>query len=412
MALKLPSSPLPSPNIPEDEVPKSNKKTPPSKVKLPSGSLSEVLAGIRKDKGDKVIVSGNMIPVVRRLPTGIFEFDFYTGGGFPCGRYTIVYGPESSCKTNICLKAVASAQKQAPPCNKAIWVNIEQSFDPVWAEKIGVNTQDLLVVQPAYGEQAIDLVDALVRAEDVAILVVDSMAGLIASKEIAQSVEQTDMMSSALLIKRMVNKLMIAFGEEQKRDHDPCVILINQTRFKPTLFGDPETMPGGEAQKFLSSLRVRVKATNVVDKATNTLTFKDIHAIIKKAKVPVRAVSFDFKLCVHAHDDLQVGDTDSFNVVKSHLQALGILIKSPKGGYALVSPAPKALIKSFNFPTLTAIQDLYMKDESFRMSLQGIVIDAYRDKLILVEEPDFSPNEVPPGTAVEVEGANDGTDQD
>ena len=81
---------------------------------------------------------------------------------------------------------MASAQKLPPPCNKAIWVNIEQCFDPVWAEKMGVDTEALLVVQAGYGEEAIDLVDALVRAEDVAILVVDSMAGLIASKEIAQ----------------------------------------------------------------------------------------------------------------------------------------------------------------------------------------------------------------------------------
>jgi len=130
----------------------------------------------------RILVRGNEIKPVRRLPTGIFEFDFYTGGGFPCGRYSTVYGPESSNKTNLCLKAVASAQRQKPPCNKAVWVNIEQTFDPAWAEKMGVDTKELLVVQAGYGEEAIDLVDALVRAEDVAILVVDSLAGLIASK--------------------------------------------------------------------------------------------------------------------------------------------------------------------------------------------------------------------------------------
>jgi recombination protein RecA len=366
------------------------------KGKPPSGTLVEVLAGIRKDKGEKVVVMGNKIPVVRRLPTGVFEFDFYTGGGFPCGRYTIVYGPESSNKTNLALKAVANAQKLPPPCNKAVWVNIEQSFDPIWAEKMGVNTAELLVVQAGYGEEAIDLVDALVRAEDVAILVVDSMAGLIGSKEIAQSVENYDIGSSALLIKRMVNKLMIAFCEEQKRDHDPCVILINQTRFKPgVMFGDPETMPGGEAQKFLSSLRVRVRATNVVDKATSTITFKETGVIIKKAKVPVRAVSFDFRFCVHAHDDLQIGDTDSFTMVKSHLQALNLIVKVPKG-YSLLNASYGI------FPTLTAMQDRYAKDLKFKMVLQGMVIDSYKDKLLLVEESDYSPKDVPPGTAVEV----------
>jgi RecA/RadA recombinase len=102
----------------------------------------------------------------------------------------------------------------------------------------------------------------------------------------------------------MVNKLMIAFCEEQKRDHDPCVLLINQTRYKPgVMFGDPETMPGGEAQKFLSSLRVRLHAKNIIDKATNMVMFKETRVVVKKAKVPVRAASFEFSLCVHAHDD-------------------------------------------------------------------------------------------------------------
>ena len=371
------------------------------KGKPPGGSLNDVLAGIRKDKGDKVVVRGNKIPVVRRLPTGIFEFDFYSGGGFPCGRYSIVYGPESSNKTNLCLKAVAAAQKQEPPCNKAIWVNIEQSFDPIWAAKMGVDVSQLEVVQAGYGEEAIDLVDALVRAEDVAILVVDSMAGLIASKEIAQSVEQYDIGSSALLIKRMVNKLMIAFCEEQKRDHDPCVLLINQTRFKPgVMFGDPETMPGGEAQKFLSSLRVRLSAKNVIDKATNMVMFKETRVTVKKAKVPVRAAAFEFSLCVHDHDELQIGDTNSFNMVKSHLQALGKLVKTPKG----------YVCGGVDFPTLTAIQESYQKNLAYRTMLQTLVIDCYQDKLILVEESDYSPKDVSPGTVVEVEVENGSED--
>ena len=408
MALNLKSTPKPQ-MVVEESVQVANSPAPKKVNKPLSGTLAEVLAGIRKDKGEKVIVYGNKIPIVRRLPTGIFEFDFYTGGGFPCGRYSIVYGPESSCKTNVALKAVATAQKYPPPCNKAMWVNIEQSFDPIWAERMGVNTSELLVVQAGYGEEAIDLVDALVRADDVGIVVVDSMAGLIASKEIAQSVEHYDIGTSALLIKRMVNKLMVSFCEEQKRDHDPCVILINQTRYKPgVLYGDPETMPGGEAQKFLSSLRVRFRASNVIDKATNTLMFKDTSAIIKKAKVPVRAVNFDFKLCVHAHDDLNVGDTDSFNTVKGHLQAFGLLEKVPSGwrlsgqntenGKPLKSPA-----YTQTFPTLSAISDEYYKVKSFQTLLQSMVLEQYKDKLILVEETDFSPKEVPSGTPIEVQ---------
>jgi recombination protein RecA len=383
-------------------------ETKPSKfAKVPSGTLMEVLAGIRKDKGDKVVVTGNTIPVVRRLPTGIFEFDFYIGGGFPCGRYSIIYGPESSCKTNLALKAVANAQKLPAPCNKAVWVNIEQSFDPKWATQFGVDIKNLIVVNPGYGEEAIDLTDSLIRASDVAIVVVDSMAGLIANKEISQSVENYDIGTSALLIKRMVNKMMIAFCEEARRDHDPCVILINQTRYKPgVMFGDPETMPGGEAQKFLSSLRVRVSAKNIIDKATNTVLFKEVKAIIKKAKIPVRAVDFEFRMCVHAHEDLKVGETDSFLMVKSHLQALGLLGKDTKGWVLTTLQKAGKGAKLF-FPTLTVMQDQYMKDPKFQMQAQGLVIEQYKDHLILVEEPDYSPKDVEPGVAVQSIAAKD-----
>jgi len=372
-----------------DPLPKK-KNAPPA-----ASSLLEVLASIRKDKGDKVIVAGNQIPTVTRMPTGIFELDFALGGGFPCGRYSIVYGPESGNKTNICLKAVAKAQTLPPPCNKAVWVNIEQSFDAVWAERMGVNTSELIVVQAGYGEEAIDLFDALVRADDVAIIVVDSMAGLIASKEISQSVENYDIGTSALLIKRMGNKLMIGFCEAQKHDHFPCVILVNQTRFKPgVMFGDPETMPGGEAQKFLSSLRIRVSAKNVIDKNSSTLVFKETHVIVKKAKVPVRAVDFNFKLCMIEHDGLKIGDTDSFKIVKTYLQSMGLLEKVKDTWVLTRVKKPKT---TSAFPTLTAIEERYYTDASFQLALQSLVLANYKDAPMLVDESDFSPKHVQPG---------------
>ena len=387
MPLKLPTSS--SPASPSPTPKKMEKEAPVEKT-----TLMSVLAAIRKDKGDKIVIRGDQIAHVRRLPTGIFEFDFFLGGGFPCGRYSIVYGPESSNKTNVCLKAVASAQKGPAHCNKAVWVNIEQSFDPVWAAKFGVNTKELLVVEAGYGEQAVDVIDAVVRADDVAIVVVDSVAGLIASKEIANSVEKYDIGTSALLIKRMVNKLMVAFCDERKKGHDPCVILINQTRFKPgVMFGDPETMPGGEAQKFLSSLRIRMNAKNVVDKPSSTLTFKDTHVVVKKSKVPVRAVDFSLQLCVHDHDDIKVGETDSFNMVKAHLQALNLLVKGPKGYDLMVQH------KKQNYATIGAIQERYQKDEVFRMAMQKTVIDNFSDKFMVVDEEAYEPANVKPGDA-------------
>jgi len=355
------------------------KKDPKKDKKVVLGSdLTTIIKGLRKDMGDKSVVSGNSIPPVIRQPTGIFELDFYLGGGFPRGRYSIVYGPESSNKTNIALLAIAQAQKRKDVCNKAVFVDIEKTFTPSWAQQLGVDVDNLLVADPAYGEQAVDMIDALIRADDVGIIVVDSIAALISNKEIAKSSEEYDVGTSALLIKRMVNKMMIAFGEERKRGHDPCVILINQRRFKPAVqFGDPEVMPGGEAQRFLASLILRTYGKNLVDTATNTTLFKETNVVVKKSKVPIRAMSFKFDLCVNPTDTLGVGETNSFNMVKSHLQSLGLMEKTAQG-YVIAGVEGV-------WPTQSAIQDSYRANHELTMKLQNLVNNAMTD-MILVEE--------------------------
>lgn len=392
MALNLTAPPEKS------EKAKAAKPVAPAKT---NGSLTEILSVIKKDKGDKVVVTGDTIPLVRRLPTGIFELDYALGGGFPCGRYSIVYGKESSNKTNICLKAVAAAQALPAPCNKVIWVNIEQTFDPVWAAKLGVKVSELVVVNAGYGEEAVDLFDALVRAEDVALIVVDSLAALIASREIAQSVENYDVATSAILIKRMLNKLMIAFCEEQRRDHQPCVLFINQTRYNLAVkFGDPEIMPGGNALRFLSSLSVRTSAKNVIHKPTSTLVFKETHVIVKKSKVPVRAVDFSFDLCVSPTGHLAIGETDSFKIVKAHLQALNLLTKDAKG-WAIALPGQK------KYPKLEDVESRYYTDKAFQTLCKGLVLKHSKDTLVTVEDEDFTPKTVPPGTVHPLAGEVD-----
>jgi recombination protein RecA len=390
--------------------------------------LSVVLAAIRKSKGDKTVVRANHMPPIRRLPTGIFEFDFGTGGGFPRGGYSIVYGPESSCKSNIAMAAVAQCQRFDPPnCNKAIWVALEP-FSPVWAAQWGVDIENLEVVQPAYGEEAVDLVDALVRAEDVGCLVVDSLAALVPSKEVQQSTEKYDMGTASLLTKRMVNKLMIAFGEERKRGHEPCVILINQTRFKlGVMFGDPETMPGGEAQKFLAMLRIRTYGKNVTDKQVNQYISKEVHCVVKKAKIPVRQIDWNMTLTMVENTGLRIGQSDSFNVVKGHLQSLDIIKKVPKGytidditvqcpfchGYPETPVCPMCegtgqVLRVF--PNIAAIQAEYKQSAAFSSLLQGFVIAAHQE-MFLVEEKQDAAKESEGGIVIPVV-PKEGNDED
>ncbi len=401
MGLKLAGTitPAPTPAPVAASKGKKGKDAKEEKPKVATGlsSLDTLLAAIQKSKGNHIAVAATQIRPVMRLATGHFEFDFYTGGGFPRGRYTIIYGPESSGKTNIALKAIAAAQRLPGPCNKAVFVNIEQTFDPAWAAKMGVDVDKLIVINPGYGEEAVDLVDALVRAKDVAILVADSLAALVPSKEIGQTTEIADVGSSSLLIKRMVNKLMYAFSECARNNHFPAVVLINQRRFKiGVIKGDPEVMPGGEAQKFLASLIIRIYGKNEILKEVNPdlPAFKATHAVIKKAKVPVRAVEFDYKQCMYEHDGLKIGESRSWNTVCQHLKELGYLEKVSKGWE----------LEGMLFPVLTAIQAIYEKDHEFMLRLQGLVIDAYKDQAILVAEKEAGASmPVQPGEAVPVQ---------
>lgn len=369
----------------QEEKPAEAPKAEPSAPKEPkvakmAGELAMLLKQIEKDKGDKVCVKASTIPDVQRIPTGDFEFDLATGGGFPCGRVSIVYGPESSGKTNIYLRAVAQAQKLPPPCNKAVWVDLEHVFDPIWAAKMGVDTDALIVVKPAYGEEAADLIEALVHADDVAILVVDSIAVLTSTKEIEQSFEKFDVGTTALLTKRLSNKLAIALAVEARRGHFPVIGVVNQTRYKiGVMFGDPETQPGGKTLQFLSSLTVRVYGKNVIDKAVHPSipAWKDTSAVVKKAKVPIVMAEFEYKMAMVASEGVKIGETNSWGTVSNHLKGLGVLAKGESTGWILFGK---------KYPTLIPIQAQYQEDEAFRLKLQQVVINSYAGTKKLVEQ--------------------------
>lgn len=345
-------------------------------TKAEPSELAEAMKLLKKKLGEKSIVRGSEIPNPKRLPTGVFEFDLATGGGFPENRYSIVYGPESSGKTNLMYKAIAKAQRRPPPCNKAVFVDLEGTFDPTWAMQFGVDVDALIVAKPSYGEQAVDMIDALVRASDVAFMCVDSIAVMIAAREVDGSTEKADVGTSALLIKRLSNKLAIALSEEQKRDHNIAVVLLNQTRFKiGVMFGDPETQPGGQTVKFNASLIVRLYGKNEMVKeiSANIPAFKKTVMTIKKAKVGIVQASTEFSMCMLEHDGLMVGETDSFNAVKGYLQASGHLKKGDKSGWDLLGK---------NWPTLSVLQDTYRAESEFADQLHEIIVKSQSFSLV------------------------------
>lgn len=254
------------------------------------------------------------------------------------------------------------------------------TFDPEWAAKFGINVDELILVKPSYGEECVDLIDALIRAEDVALLVLDSLAVVVGSKEIEQSVEKFDVGTASILVKRLCNKLVIALSQESKRGHNPAVILINQTRMKiGVMFGDPETMPGGQTMKFLSSLTVRIYGKNLIAKDVNPElpAFKETKAVVKKAKVGINRMTFEYNLCMLAHGDLSVGESDSWSKVSSMLKECGELVKAEKGGgWTLFGT---------HAPTLVMFQDTYQAEKDFAIKCQTAVLKNFGGGAILVE---------------------------
>jgi recombination protein RecA len=337
--------------------------------------LSALVGQIVKDKGDKIIYRGRDVPDVKRLPTGDFEFDFSTGGGFPRGRFSLIYGPESSCKTTLALRAAAIAQRGPEDCNKAVFIDVEHSFDADRAEEVGVDVDALIVVKPGYGEVAADLTIAMVYAADVAVVIYDSIAATISTAEVDKSLEKFDVGTSAILIKRMTNKINIALAQEAKRDHFPAVILINQIRYKVgVVFGNPETTPGGKNPHFLSALTIRVTGKNKIVGAVNPdkPSFKELDCNIIKAKVGIIRSHFEMDMAMIANGDLLAGETASFGLVKNELQAAGLLVKGPKDkGWVLDGKT---------YATQVVIEDTYYAEIDFALHLQQLVIQSYSGK--------------------------------
>lgn len=344
-----------------------------------SGELAGVLKSIIKGSPNTVGLA-SMVSNPMRIPTGIFEVDYATGGGFPCGRYSVVYGPESSGKTNLILNAIANVQRLPPPCNVAVFVDVEGTFDPTWAVRFGIDLDKLIVIKPSYGEEAVDIIQALCKVDTIKFIGVDSVAAMISVKEDEKSVETADVGSQSMLVKRLCNKVILAFNNEAKRNHFPCVVFINQTRFKiGQMFGDPETMPCGQTLKFLSSLTIRVmgKDTMIKEYSAELPVFKHVQLKIKKSKVPVITKEVEYDHVLLDHDLLKVGQSASFKLVENHLKTHGILHKNTQGkGWT---------IRNITLNTLADFNKKYYAEPDYALMLQGMVIDKASQKAFIVD---------------------------
>lgn len=267
-----------------------NKKEKKEKEAVGMSGIEDTLRSIRTKFGEEAIMKLGDKPRVdvEAVPTGSIGLDAALGiGGLPRGRIVEIFGPESSGKTTLALHVVAEAQKRGGIC---AYIDAEHAMDPEYAKKLGVNIEHLLISQPDTGEQALEIVESLVRSAKLDVIVIDSVAALTPKDEIEGDMGAQHVGKQARLMSQALRKLTAIVARSKT-----VIIFINQIRMQiGVMFGNPETTPGGKALKFYSSVRLDIRRIASIKKGDEVMGSRARVKVVKnKVAAPFRQTEFD-----------------------------------------------------------------------------------------------------------------------
>lgn len=310
-------------------------------------AVTSALEAIQKQFGKGSIMRLGDAPVeaIEVIPTGIMPLDSALGvGGIPKGRIVEIYGPEASGKTTVCLSIIAELQKSG---GVAAFIDAEHALDPRWAQVLGVKLEDLLVSQPDTGEQALEIVETLVRSSGVDLIVVDSVAALTPKAEIEGEMGDSVMGMQARLMSQALRKLTAVVSKSK------CTIIFtNQLRLKiGIMFGNPETTPGGLAMKFYASIRMDVRKIETLKKDSVVIGSRVRVKVVKnKVSPPFREAEFT----------IVATGIDRLEALIDTAIAEGVIVKAG----AFLKHADKTLAQGKD-----TLKDILMTDDKLRQTI-------------------------------------------
>lgn len=347
-------------------------------------TAAETAKKYEKKHGERSVTMGVTTYEAPRIPFGIYELDYATGGGMPRGRMTEIFGGEGGGKTNLMYLAIAQAQQLFPDDN-AVFIDVEHASDRSWMGRLGVDPDKVIHVRPSYGEQVLEAIEDFMVSTDVSIVVIDSTAAIAGIDELEKDAEKGTPGNATQLIQRITKRMTSAFAtigeewEKGERPAPPAVGMINQIRSKiGVMYGSPESTPGGNAVKHLAGMRIRNHGTNVVDPKFGKAmpVRKKMSLEIKKWKVPILTTNCEFEMAMLKHGHLTEGQVDSWNTVEHHLKHFGFLKKDQKKGWLLNMEPRSDDSEPIKFDTLVQLRQMHRENFDFRTAMHAELFEA------------------------------------